>query len=142
MSQSQATMARQIAQAAIAFEQQRTGNHLPESVTVVLSENILVVILQGALLPAEKALAQTPGGAAQVQEFYRQLFNTAAEALRKEMERITGFAVREATPVVQAFTTGTVVQVFLLDGTLPTQTWSGSPSEMPQSPGPTNPEGP
>ena len=42
--------------------------------------------------------------------------------------------VREATAevepasgaVVQAFTTGTVVQVFLLAGSAPTQAWSGS----------------
>jgi uncharacterized protein YbcI len=140
MSQSQSTMARQIAQAAVAFEQQRTGNHLPESVTVVLNDSALVVILPGALLPAEKALAQTPAGAAQVQEFYRQLFNTAAETLRKEIERITGLAVLEAAPLVQAFTTGTVVQVFLLDGKVATQIWSGSPSGTPQSPGPTNSE--
>ncbi len=52
----------------------------------------------------------------------------------KEIKRITGMEVREATAeiepasgaVVQAFTTGTVVQVFQLDGRVPTESWSGS----------------
>ena len=44
MDQSKATMAQQLAQAACAFEQQRTG-HVPQSVTVVLSEDTLVITL-------------------------------------------------------------------------------------------------
>jgi len=56
------------AQAAIAFEQRRTGRpHAPSSVTVVLSEGTLVITLHEALSPAEKELARTPAGAAQVQ---------------------------------------------------------------------------
>ncbi len=38
------TMAQQIAQAASAFEQRRTG-HAPKSVTVVLNEDTLVITL-------------------------------------------------------------------------------------------------
>ena len=49
------------------------------SVTVVLSEDTLVITLHGALSPAEKALAQSPAGAAQVQEFHRQLFANSAD---------------------------------------------------------------
>jgi uncharacterized protein YbcI len=136
MNNSKSTMAQQIAQAAIAFEQRRTGNHVPKSVTVVLSEGTLVITLHEALSPAEKALAKSPAGAAQVQEFHRQLFANSSEALRQEIKRITGMAVREATAevetstgaVVQAFTTGTVVQVFLLAGSVPTETWSGNGS--------------
>ena len=104
------SVAQQIAQAAIAFQQQRTG-HEPKSVTVVLSENTLVITLHGALSPAEKALAKSPEGAAQVQEFHRQLFNHSADSLRQEIKRITGVEVREATAEVEP-TTGTVVQVF------------------------------
>ena len=134
MNKSKSTMAQQIAQAAIAFEQRRTGNHVPKSVTVVLSEGTLVITLHDALSPAEKALAQNPAGAAQMQEFHRQLFASASDALRQEIKRITGMEVREATTeietssgaVVQAFTTGTVVQVFLLAGSIPTETWTGS----------------
>ena len=133
MDNSNSTMAQQVAQAACAFEQQRTGNS-PKSVTVVLSEDTLVITLHGALSPAEKALAKSPAGAAQVQEFHRQLFANSADSLRQEIKRITGVEVREATAevepttgtVVQAFTTGTVVQVFLLADSVPAGTWSGN----------------
>jgi uncharacterized protein YbcI len=133
MIQSNSTMAQQLAQAAIAFEQQRTG-HTPTSVTVVLSENTLVITLHGALTPAEKALAQSPAGAVKMQEFHRELFNASADALRQEIKRIIGVDVREAVAevepttgtVVQAFTTGTVVQVFLLACNVPGETWSGN----------------
>src|SRR5271168_3614753 len=132
MDKSKSTMARQIAQAAIAFEQRRTGNHVPKSVTVVLSEGTLVITLHEALSPAERALAKTAEGAAQMQDFHRQLFANSSDSLRQEIKRITGMEVREATAeiepnsgaVVQAFTTGTVVQVFLLSGSAPTEAWS------------------
>jgi uncharacterized protein YbcI len=135
MIQSNSTMAQQIAQAAIAFEQKRTG-HTPKSVTVVMSDNTLMITLHGALSPAERALAKSPAGAAQVQDFHRQLFTNAADSLRQEIKRITGVEVREATAevepttgtVVQAFTTGTVVQVYLLACDVPGETWSGSGS--------------
>lgn len=131
LNKSGSTMAQRIAQAAIAFEQRRTG-HVPKSATVVLSKGTLVITLHEALSPAERALAKSPAGAAQVQEFHRQLFANASDSLRQEIWSITGLAVREATAevapatgaVVQAFTTGAVVQVFLLDGTVPTDTWS------------------
>jgi uncharacterized protein YbcI len=128
------SMAEQIARAAIAFEQRRTGDHVPKSVTVVLSEGTLVITLHEALSPAERELAQTPAGAAQMQEYHRQLFASSSDELRKEIKRITGMDVREATAeiepesgaVVQAFTTGTLVQVFLLSGQTPIQSWSGN----------------
>lgn len=67
MNKSQSTMAQQIARAAIAFEQRRTGSHVPKSVTVVLSEGTLVITLHEALSPAERLspLAKSPAGAAQ-----------------------------------------------------------------------------
>ena len=124
-------MAEQIAQAATTFQLQRTG-HEPKSVSVVLSGDTLVVTLHGALSPAEQAMAQSPEGAAKVQDFHRQLFLTASDALRKEIKRITGMEVREATAevepkagaVVQVFTSGTMVQVFLLSGKLPSDSFS------------------
>jgi uncharacterized protein YbcI len=127
------SVAQQIAQAASAFEQRRTG-HTPQSVAVILSENTLVITLHGALSPAERALAKSPAGAAQVQEFHRQLFIDSADSLREEIQRITGVEVREATAeveptsgtVVQVFTTGTVVQVFLLASGVPAGSWSGN----------------
>jgi uncharacterized protein YbcI len=137
MIKSNASMAQQIAQSAIAFEQRRTG-HRPQSVTVVLSDNTLMITLHGALSPAEKALAETPDGAAKVQNFHRQLFNSAADSLRQEIKRITGVEVREAVAevepktgtVVQTFSTGTVVQVYLLACGVPSETWSGSGSPV------------
>ncbi len=132
MIESEAGMAQQIAQAAIAFELSRTG-HSPKSVTVVMTDNTLMITLHGALSPAEIALAKSPTGAAQVQDFHRQLFTSSADSLRQEIKRITGVEVRESAAeiepttgtVVQAFTSGTVVQVFLLACDVPGETWSG-----------------
>jgi uncharacterized protein YbcI len=83
---------------------------------------------------AEKALAKSPAGAAQIQEFHRQLFLDSSDSLREEITRITGIEVREATAevepasgtVVQVFTTGTVVQVFLLASGVAAGSWSGN----------------
>jgi len=131
MDKSNSTMAQQIAQAAIAFEQLRTG-HVPRSANVVLNEDTLVITLRGALSPAEKTLAQTPAGIDKLQEFHRQLFATASDSLRQEIKRITGVEVCEATAevepttgtLVNVFTSGTVVQVFLLADSVGIETWS------------------
>ena len=85
-------------------------------------DGTLVITLHGALSRAEQALARSPAGAIQVQEFHRQLFNNSFDSLKLEIKRITGMLVREATAeiepaggaVVQAFTTATVVHVFLV----------------------------
>lgn len=120
------TVARQVGQAAIAFEQGRTGV-APKSVAVVLSDDMLVITLLGALSPAEKALAQSPAGTAEVQQFHRQLFENTAGDLRQEIRRITGVEVREATAEVET-ATGTMVQVFLLARGVPAGSWSGNGS--------------
>jgi uncharacterized protein YbcI len=127
------SVAHQIAQAASVFQQQRTG-HEPKSVAVVLSGETLLITLHGALSPAETALAKSPAGAAQVQEFHKQLFANSADGLRQEIKRITGVEVRESTAeveptsgtIVQVFTTGTMVQVFLLARGVPADSWSGN----------------
>jgi len=121
MERSLQSVAQQIADMASALQEQRTG-HAPTAVTVVLGDDTLVVTMHDALTPAEKTLAQSPAGAAQVQEFHRQLFANSSESLRLEIKRITGRDVREAAAevetatgaVVHAFTTGAMVQVFLL----------------------------
>ena len=136
MAEPRSTMAQQVAQAASDFQEQRTG-HVPKAVTVVLSEDTLVVTLHEALSPAEKALARTPEGAVQVQEFHRQLFKNSADLLRQEIKRITGVAVGEAAAeietttgaVVHAFTTGTMVQVFQLAGRISAEAWNRSESD-------------
>ncbi len=132
MDKDNANVAQRVAEAAITFQKQRTG-HAPRAVTVVLGEDTLVVTLHEALSPAEKSLAQSPAGAARVQEFHKELFANACEGLREEIRRITGVAVREAAAevetttgsVVQVFTTGTMVQVFLLASNVPADSWSG-----------------
>lgn len=137
------TMAQHVAQAAIAFQRQRTG-HTPKAVTVVLSESTLVITLHGALTPAEQALAVNPDGAAKVQEFHRQLFANSVESLRQEIKRITGVAVREAAAeiettfgtVVHAFTSGTMVQVFSLTEPISVEAWSETSLVTPTPGGP------
>jgi uncharacterized protein YbcI len=106
-----------LALAANASERERRGR-LPESVAVALGGETLVITLHGALSPAELRVAQTPKGAALIQEYYRVLFASACDQLRQEIERITGANVRRAT--------GTVVHVFLLADSVPAETWSGT----------------
>jgi uncharacterized protein YbcI len=130
MDKSEPTMAMQIAQAASDFEQRRTGR-APKTVNVVLSEDTLVIALQGALSPVERELAKQPAGAALVQELHRRLFAVSSESLQREIKRITGVEVREATvevegaagAVMQMFSTGAVVQVFLLERSVPADAW-------------------
>ena len=115
------TKAQQVANAAIALQLERTG-HSPRAATVVFSDDTVVITLRGALSAAERAMASSPDGAAKVQEFHRQLFASSSEMIRREIMRITGVQVREAASeiemdsgaVVHAFTSGTMVQVFLL----------------------------
>ena len=54
-----------------------------------------------------------------MQEFHQQLFNISSDSLRQEIKKITGLEICEAakdkaTAAVQVFSTGTIVQVFLL----------------------------
>jgi uncharacterized protein YbcI len=123
------SMAEQIAQTAIAFEEQRLGRK-PTSVTVVLGGDTLVITMHGVLSPAEMALAASPAGAATLQEFHQQLFNHSSDPLRQEIKRITGVDVclvakDHAPAAVQVFVDGTIVQVFLLRGRLPMERWEG-----------------
>jgi uncharacterized protein YbcI len=115
-------MALQIAAAASDFQKAQTG-HAPLGTTVVVSDETLVITLHGALSEAERALTRSPEGAPKVQEFHRNLFNSSAHVLRERIGRITGVEVREAAAeiettsgtVIHAFTTGAIIQVFLLN---------------------------
>jgi uncharacterized protein YbcI len=127
------TMAQQIAELASTLQQQRTG-HKPSAVTVVLGGDAMVVTMHGALTPAELASAKVPGGAARIQDFHRQLFTSSADVLKREIARITGVEVREAATeiepatgsIVHAFTSGTMIHVFLLHSDVPAGTWRTS----------------
>jgi uncharacterized protein YbcI len=139
MKTAETTRAQQIASAVMAFEKETTG-HVPQSVTVVLSNDLLVITLKGVLSQAEKVSAQSPAGAAKVSEYHRELFASAAHTLREQIESIIGVKLSEATEeidpgtgiVVKVFTTGAVVQVFSLSQTVPADSWSGSDPGLPQ----------
>lgn len=120
--------ARELARVARTLQAKRTG-HAPSAVTVVVGDGTLVITLHGALTSAEQAMSKTQAGAVKVQDFHRQLFASASAELRDEIQRITGVAVRESAAevdpnsgaIVHAFTSGTMVQVFLLaDSDAPT----------------------
>ena len=117
--------AQQVAMVASKFHRERTG-HAPTTVSVVLSGETLVITLYNALSIAERAMASTPEGAARVQDYHRHLFASSSDELRNEIKRITGVEVREAAAeidpetgsVVHAFTSGAMVQMFLMSGSL------------------------
>jgi hypothetical protein len=69
MNKSHSTMEQQIAEASSAFEKRPTG-HAAKDVIVALTENTLVITRPGALSLAEKALAKSTAGAAELQEFH------------------------------------------------------------------------
>jgi len=140
------TMAQQVADAIIKYQTERTGI-APKSVTVVLSDDTLVVTLHDALSPAEINLSQTSEGANSVREFHRQLFESSIDGLRAEINRITGLSIREAAAevetatgaVIHAFTSGTMVQVFRLTGRITPEVWN---SNRPISDSPSTGTGP
>jgi uncharacterized protein YbcI len=115
-------LSKELAQIALAMQAERTG-HTPKAVTVVTSEETVVLTLHEALTPAEKILASTESGAVKVEQYHRALFAVSCDELRKEIQRLTGRKVREAAVVVEpatgaivhAFTSGTVVQIFQLE---------------------------
>jgi len=117
-----ADFSKELAQIALSMQSERTG-HSPKAVTVVASEETVVLTLHEALTPAEKILARSESGAAKVEQYHRALFAVSCDELRKEIQRLTGRKVREAAFVVEpatgaivhAFTSGTVVQIFQLE---------------------------
>lgn len=127
------TIAKQVAQAASDFQLERTG-HAPRSITVVLSEETLVITLHEGLSPAERILARNPDGEIEVQEFHRRQFENSAHSLRQEIKRITRAAVSKTTTeieaatgdIVYALTTGPMVKVFQLVSTIPEEHWDGA----------------
>lgn len=73
-----------------------------------------------------------------MQEFHRQLFASSSQELRDEIKKITGVNVRESAAefepatgtVAQVFTTGALVEVFLLARSMPAESWSGSGKQL------------
>jgi uncharacterized protein YbcI len=116
------TIPKELAQIALSLQTERTG-HSPKAVTVVASDETVVVTLHEALTPAEKLLARSVAGAAQVEGYHRALFAVSCDQLRAEIQRLTGRKVKESAVVVEpatgaivhAFTSGTIVQIFQLE---------------------------
>ena len=119
MQASSSAVSKELAEIALAMQASRTG-HTPKAVTVVASDETVVVTLHEALTPAEKILARSEHGASQVENYHRALFAVSCDELRREIQRLTGRKVRESAVVVEpatgaivhAFTSGTVVQIF------------------------------
>lgn len=119
---STSALSKELAKIALSMQSERTG-HAPKAVTVVASEDTVVLTLHEALTPAEKILARSEAGAAKVEQYHRALFAVSCDELRREIQRLTGKRVREAAVVVEpatgaivhAFTSGTVVQIFQLE---------------------------
>lgn len=136
MSNIDPNLAERVAWAAIEFEEQRTGRS-PSSITAIMNNDTLVITLRPGLTPMEQILARRPEGAAQLQEFHQQVFNESGGFLRQQIKEITGAEVQESTVQidpgtggsVRAFISGTVVQVFLLDGSVPASAWTGNPRD-------------
>jgi uncharacterized protein YbcI len=134
MDESKSQMTQRLARVASTLQRQRTGV-APKAVTAILSENTMVVTMEGALTLVERALVRTPQGAAQVQEFHRQLFASSSESMREKIKTITGRDVREATTEIETnagaiahvFNSGAMVQVFLLTPEL--ESYQGSDRE-------------
>lgn len=122
MTEAGSSMARELAEIALSMQASRTG-HAPTAVTVVASDETVVVTMHEALTPAEKILARSERGASQVEDYHRALFAVSCEEMRKEIQRLTGRKVRESAVVVEpatgaivhAFTSGTIVQIFQLE---------------------------
>jgi uncharacterized protein YbcI len=132
MNEARLSMAQKVARVAGILHCARTG-YAPKAVTAALTGDMLVITLHDALTPAMEALARSPEGAPRVQAYYRQFFANSADSLRREIKRITGVAVRVAVAevhrtagtVVQAFVSGSMIQVSLLARGLSEEVWKG-----------------
>lgn len=130
-----ATFAQQIAEAASACEERRTG-YRPKSAKVVLSDDMLAITLRDALAPADKSTRRTPPQVARFRDSHRGLFADSISKLVYEIKRITGVDVCQASAEIHIvgqdadlFATGTIVQMFLLVRTVGTDCWSGDVQE-------------
>jgi uncharacterized protein YbcI len=111
--QPQLTIGERIARAVHAFELRRT-KHARKWVAVFMNEETIVIALHGSLTDAEKALAQSAAGAAEVREFHRRLFTDVSALLLRKIKSITGMDVRHTTAEIE-LTTGSFVQLFTTD---------------------------
>ena len=118
--------ARQVAHATGTFEHLLTGRS-PTAVTVVGDGDWLVISLHEPFAPAEKRLADDPGGACRIRAFHDYLFEHSLDALVSHVRQRTGVELRGAIchvdmasgSVFKTFTTRPDVDLFLLGRGLP-----------------------
>ena len=118
--------ARQVAQAAGAFEHLLTGR-APKSVTVVADGRWMVVSLHESFSAVERRLVADEDGADRVRDYHRYLFENSLDALRSHVRQSTGVELRGAIAhvdtatgsVLKTFTTNPAVELFLLGQGLP-----------------------
>lgn len=119
-------LARQVAQAAGTFENMLL-HRVPKSVSVVASEEWMVVHLQEEFDSVERRLATAGDGRQRVEEFHRFLFESSLESLRSHVRRATGVMLRGAVAhvdtdtcmVLKTFSTHPSVDLFVLGNSVP-----------------------
>jgi uncharacterized protein YbcI len=110
MEDTEATMAKRIALAAMVYEHRVTGR-VPEIVTVVLGDDAVIIKACRSLAQTKAEMVKSSDCAVQLRESQRIPFNIACEPLRCEIGQITGVEVREAVAEVES-SIGIGVKVF------------------------------
>lgn len=110
MMQADSDLAQQIAQVAVAVEQNRTGQK-PRSVAVVLCDDRLTITLRSNSSAATEIRGGNATRAAQETAVDRPLPNECVPLLRREIERIIGVRIREAAEE-GGTTSGAAMRVF------------------------------
>jgi uncharacterized protein YbcI len=119
-------LARQVAQATGTFENMLL-HRVPKSVSVVASEEWMVVHLHEDFDAVERRMATAGDGRQRVEEFHRFLFESSLESLRSHVRRATGVMLRGAVAhvdtdscmVLKTFSTHPSVDLFVLGGSVP-----------------------
>ncbi len=111
--QPQQRIGERIARAVHAFELRRM-KHARKWVAIFMNEETIVIALHGSMTDAEKDLAQSAAGAAEVHEFHRQLFAGVSALLLRRIKSITGMDVRQTSAEINS-TTGSIVHLFTTD---------------------------
>jgi uncharacterized protein YbcI len=91
----QQELKQRIIDAVTAFEQDQMSVR-PQSVTVDLEPDCLVVVARGVTCPAEQDFAQERARRALLEQFYSALFETTRGTLERAVQNIVGRSVRRS----------------------------------------------
>lgn len=119
-------LARQVAQATGTFENMLL-HRVPRVVSVVTSEEWMVIHLHEDFDAVERRLAAATDGRQRVEEFHRFLFENSLPSLRSHVRRATGVTLRGAVAhvdtdnhaVLKTFSTNPTVDLFVLGHSVP-----------------------